>query len=104
MPTWLLTVGGFLLKKTLPWIWHQISRAWGVFLVGSIIAIALLRFHAFKSNIYELGYKAGYRQCGIDHPTNSVSAGGIINYYSDKSGWVDLKMLKLFRIVIIPKN
>ena len=102
MSTVLAIVGKWLLSKALPWIWHQVSRAWGVFLVGAIVAIILLRFHAFKLSLYEEGYKAGYKQCGIDHPTNTVSSGGTVNYYGDKSGWVDVKFLRIIRIVVVP--
>jgi hypothetical protein len=81
---------------------HQISRAWGVFLVGAVIVIILMKFNAFKLDLYNEGYKAGYKQCSIDNPTNVVSGGGIVNYFEDKSGWVDWKFLRIFRVILVP--
>jgi len=92
----------FVTSKAIPWILHQIARAWGVFLVGTVIIILLMKFHAFKLDLYNDGYKAGYKQCGIDHPTNTVSSGGVVNYFADKSGVLDLKIWRILRIVIVP--
>jgi hypothetical protein len=92
----------FIAQKALPWIWHQIARAWGVFLVGAVIAIILLRFHAFKLDLYNQGYKKGYSQALTDHPTNTVSSGGTVNYFGDKSGWIDFKMFRIIRVIFVP--
>jgi len=77
----LAAIGGWLLQKALPWIWHQVSRAWGVFLVGAVIVIILMRWGAFKNTLYEKGYHAGYNQALTDHPATTVQAGGTSNTF-----------------------
>lgn len=96
------TVAGFVIQKALPWVWHQIARAWGVFLVGAVIVIIAMRFHAFKLDLYNQGYKKGYSQALTDHPSNSVSSGGVVNYFGDKSGFADVRFWRILRIVLFP--
>jgi hypothetical protein len=92
----------WIVQKAFPWMVHQISRTWGVFLVGAIIVIILMRWGVFKNTLYEKGYKAGYTQAIKDHPSNTVSGSGTVNYYEDKSGWVDWKFLRIFRVILVP--
>lgn len=72
MWTWLLPLLGTVGK----WIWHSICRFWSVFLVGAVILIIVMRFHSFKNDIYDSGYKKGYSQALTEHPTTTVQAGG----------------------------
>ncbi len=71
----LVSIGCWIAQKAFPWIIHQISRAWGVFLVGAVIIIILMRWGVFKNTIYEKGYKAGYTQAIKDHPQYIVQSG-----------------------------
>lgn len=87
MPIWLLPLIGKLASA----LWHAVLRFWSVFLVAAIIAIILLRFHNFKSDIYNLGYKKGYTQCGIDHPTYG-SVGTVVNNSNGNYKYIGFKV------------
>jgi hypothetical protein len=92
----LIGIGQWLLSKCLPWIGHQIARAWGVFLVGAVVIILAMRFHAFKLDLYNEGYKKGYSQALTDHPQYG-NVGTVNNMQGDMFKYigVDFELLGL---------
>ena len=75
MPVWLLPI----LLNIGQFVWHAVCRFWSVFLVGAVILIIAMQFHAFKLTQYNIGYKVGYSQAMTDHPAITVNSGGTVN-------------------------
>jgi hypothetical protein len=94
MIAWLLPI---LSKYGLPIlniVWHAIRRFWSVFLVGLVIVVILMKFNAFKLNLYNEGYKKGYSQALTDHPT--YGSVGTINNLLEKFKYAGVHIKLLF--------
>ena len=74
--------------KVLDWVWHQVRRAWGVFLIAAIVFAIWSKYTGFKFKQYEIGYKAGYSQAIHDHPPITAQAGSTVNLNQDPKGLI----------------
>jgi hypothetical protein len=91
MWAWLLPILGVAGK----WIWHQICRFWGVFLVGAVIVIIGLTWFHWKDNYGNARYHAGYSQALTDHPSYTIESGGKVINLAEQFRYVGVEF-KLF--------
>lgn len=70
------------------WFLHQISRFWGVVLVGLLVFLVYSKYTGFKFKQYEIGYKAGYSQAIHDHPPITAESGSTVNLNQDPTGLI----------------
>jgi hypothetical protein len=86
MPTWLIS----LLPGALKFFKH-----WSIYILLTVVLIGgpyLLYRHG-----HNVGYKAGYTQAIKDHPSYTVSSGGIVNnFYADAWNWFGFRFKFLF--------
>lgn len=76
----LATVIAWIVQKAFPWILHQISRAWGVFLVGLVILSCWLWFRGYINGIKNESCKKCISDYTAIHPT--MGAGSTTNIYN----------------------
>ncbi len=82
----------WLISKALPFIWARFKHLAVYIAILLIIGMVAMKFNAFKLDLYNTGYKAGYKQSGIDHPTfgnvgNVNNISGYDLYGLSVDGW-----------------
>ncbi|MFA5727342.1 MAG: hypothetical protein WC886_06855 [Saccharofermentanaceae bacterium] len=96
------TIVAWVLGKAWPWILKALQRFWSVLVIGLIIIACWLWWRGYIAKIRNLSCKQCISEYTATHPTNTVSGGGVVNYYGDKGGWLDFKIFRIIRIVFVP--
>lgn len=78
---WWTSVVTWIVGKAWPFLWDRFKHLAVYIAIIVIFALVVSKFHNWKDTYGNIRYQQGYKQCGIDHPSTTVQAGGTSNTY-----------------------